>query len=58
MTTIQEFADGDDETRKAMLFESLMSLLTQAIADDDAVFIKSYARLITEIWNDEGDTNA
>ena len=48
---MKEFADANDETQKAMLFDAIMNLLTDAIANDDPVFIKSYARLATELWN-------
>jgi len=58
MTTIQQFRDASEEDQKAMLFDSLMNLLGDAVADDDAEFIKNYARLVTEMWNDMGDADA
>lgn len=58
MTTLQQFRDASEEDQKAMLFDSLMNLLSDAVADDDAEFIKNYARLVTEMWNEMGDTDA
>lgn len=50
--SLQEYHDADDGGKKAILFQSLMNLLTQAIADDDDIqMIKGYARLATEVWN-------
>lgn len=52
---LRDFANSTDEDQKAMLFDSLMNLLTEAIEADDPVFIKSYARLATEMWNNYGE---
>ena len=50
--SLEEYHAADDEGKKAIMFDSLMRLLTQAIADDDDIqMIKGYARLATEVWN-------
>lgn len=50
--SLEEYHAADDEGKKAILFESLMRLLTAAIADgEDIEMIKAYARLVTEVWN-------
>lgn len=59
--TLAEFRDMNDEEQQVVLFDTLMSLLTKAIADDDMKMIKAYARLATEGYNhyinptEEGD---
>jgi hypothetical protein len=55
---LQQFRDAPEDDQKAMLFDALMNLLGDAVMNDDAEFIKNYARLVTEMWNDMGDTNA
>jgi len=55
--SLEEYHAADDEGKKAIIFESLMRLLTAAIADgDDIEMIKSYARLVTEVWNSYDET--
>jgi hypothetical protein len=55
--SLEDFHAADDEGKKAIMFESLMRLLTAAIADgDDIEMIKGYARLVTEIWNSYDET--
>jgi len=50
-TTLAEFRDMDDEEQQVALFDTLMSLLTDAVADNDMEMIKAYARLATEGYN-------
>jgi hypothetical protein len=52
---LQEFADASESEQKDMLFHSLMGLLADAVANDDVKMMKPYARLITEMYFDEGD---
>jgi len=54
--TLQEFQGMDEAEQKRVLFESLMGLLDDAVKEDDAVMMKSYARLVTEMFFDEGET--
>jgi hypothetical protein len=53
--TLQEFQGMDEAEQKRVLFESLMGLLDDAVKEDDAVMMKSYARLVTEMFFDEGE---
>jgi hypothetical protein len=48
---LAEFRDMDDEEQQVALFDTLMSLLTDAVADNDMAMIKAYARLATESYN-------
>jgi len=52
---VEEFNNSDDYTKRLILFQTLMSLLTKAVADDDIEMIKPYARLATETWNNLGE---
>jgi len=52
---LRDFANATDTDQKAMLFDSIMDLLTDAVEADDPVFIKTYARLATELWNNYED---
>lgn len=52
---LQEFRDASESEQRDMLFHALMGLLADAIEADDAKMIKPYARLITEMYFDEGD---
>lgn len=55
--SLEEYHAADDEGKKAIMFESLMRLLTAAIADgEDIETIKGYARLVTEVWNSYDET--
>jgi len=55
--SLEDFHAADDEGKKAIMFESLMRLLTKAIAEDDDIqMIKGYARLVTEVWNSYDET--
>ena len=53
--TLQEFQGMDEAEQRRVLFESLMGLLDDAVKEDDAVMMKSYARLVTEMFFDEGE---
>lgn len=53
--TLQEFQGMDEAEQKRVLFESLMGLLDDAVKEDDAVMMKSYARLVTEMFFDQGE---
>ena len=53
--TLQEFANASESEQRDMLFHSLMTLLADAVADDDIKMMKPYARLVTEMYFDEGD---
>ena len=48
---LTRFANMSEEDQQVALFDSLMNLLTDAVADNDMVMIKSYARLATESYN-------
>lgn len=48
---LARFRDMDDEEQQVALFDTLMSLLTDAVADNDMAMIKAYARLATEGYN-------
>jgi hypothetical protein len=48
---LARFANMSEEDQQVALFDSLMNLLTDAVADNDMVMIKSYARLATESYN-------
>ena len=48
---LAEFRDMDDEEQRVVLFDTVMSLLTDAVADNDMAMIKAYARLATEGYN-------
>ena len=48
---LARFRDMDDEEQQVALFDTLMSLLTDAVADNDIAMIKAYARLATEGYN-------
>ena len=50
--SIEEFRDASYDDQRAMMFDSLMNLLTEAVADKDTEMIGTYARLVTEMWND------
>ena len=52
---LQEWANADESEQTAMMFDGLMNLLADAVANDDAKMIKSYARLVTEIYLNQGD---
>lgn len=56
---LQKFAASSKAEQKAVLFETLMSLLADAVEADDTVMIKSYARVSTELWFEfiEEETN-
>lgn len=55
--SLEDFHAADDEGKKAIMFESLMRLLTKEIADgNDIEMIKGYARLVTEVWNSYDET--
>jgi hypothetical protein len=56
---LQKFADSSEAEQKAVLFETLMSLLAEAVETEDMAVIKSYARLATELWFEflEEETN-
>ena len=45
------FANMSEEDQQITLFDALMNLLTDAVADNDMVKIKGYARLATESYN-------
>lgn len=47
---LHKFATSSEAEQKAVLFETLMSLLADAVEADDTVMIKSYARVSTELW--------
>jgi len=53
--TLKEFQGMDEAEQRRVLFESLMGLLDDAVKEDDAVMMKSYARLVTEMFFDEGE---
>ena len=48
---LARFANMSEEDQQVALFDSLMNLLTDAVADNDMVMIKAYARLATESYN-------
>ena len=48
---LTRFANMSEEDQQVALFDSLMNLLTDAVADNDMVMIKAYARLATESYN-------
>ena len=56
---LQKFAASSEAEQKAVLFETLMGLLAEAVETEDMVVIKSYARLATELWFEflNGDRN-
>lgn len=48
---LERFRNMSEEDQQVALFDSLMNLLTDAVADNDMVMIKGYARLATESYN-------
>jgi hypothetical protein len=48
---LERFRNMSEKDQQVALFDSLMRLLTDAVADNDMVMIKSYARLATETYN-------
>jgi hypothetical protein len=58
---LARFRNMSEEEQQVALFDSLMNLLTDAVADGDIEMIKSYARLATEGYNQyinpTGETN-
>jgi phosphoribosyl-ATP pyrophosphohydrolase len=52
---LQEFANASESERADMIFHSVMCLLADAVEANDVEMIKPYARLITEMYFDEGD---
>lgn len=52
---LQEFRDASESEQRDILFHSLMGLLADAVANDDVEMMKPYARLVTEMYFDEGD---
>jgi len=47
---LQEFKDASESEQKGMLFDACMGLLDEAVKTDDVVMMKSYARLVTELY--------
>lgn len=47
---LQEFKDASESEQKDMLFDACMGLLDEAVKTDDVVMMKSYARLVTELY--------
>ena len=50
---LQEFHDASESEQKDLLFDAFMGLLDEALKTDDIVMLKSYARLVTELYFDE-----
>jgi hypothetical protein len=48
---LERFRNMSEEDQQVALFDSLMHLLTDAVADNDMAMIKGYARLATESYN-------
>ena len=48
---LERFGNMSEEDQQVALFDSLMHLLTDAVADNDMAMIKGYARLATESYN-------
>ena len=55
---LQDFANASEEDQRAMMFDGLMNLLGEAVADNDIDMVKAYARIVTEMWAEfEGEWN-
>ena len=48
---LERFRNMSEEDQQVALFDALMNLLTDAVADNDMAMIKGYARLATESYN-------
>ena len=52
---LQEFEVMGKAEQKRELFQAFMGLLAEAVRADDVVMMRSYARLVTEMFFDEGE---